>query len=298
METGLQVRNNMQIIDVDSSMKLITISEKLFKSGLYPGVKNPEGAFAIVQYGAELGIPPMQALQNINLIKGKPACNSQMIQALALRNGVTYEIVKSDDKECRVKLFRNGMSFETIFTIEEAKSANLVTKDSAWEKYPSDMLFARAMARGVRRIAPDALMGLYTFDELSNGMYQEPEQIPREVVKVIEPKAVSEQEQGEDGFTTEPGEDLLILELEPNPQEERLLKITYDWFDEVNAELEKWKIGTFDNPDDWQHHMLRYFHEQDIEITAKLVNSVANNREKFLLKFAKWMHSGSTEEQK
>lgn len=285
METGLQVRNNMQVIDVDSSMKLMTISEKLYQSGLYPNVKNPAGAFAIVQYGAELGIPPMLSLQNINLINGKPACNAQLIVALAQGNGVTYKIIKSDSTECRIMFYRNGNSLESSFTIEEAKKAGLAGKDN-WQKFPADMLFARAITRGVRRIAPDAIMGLYTADELSNGEVHEIEHMQREVVRVVEP---------DEEVEIVPGEDLPIVEPESNPQEERLLKITYDWFDEVNAELEKWKIDKFENPDDWQHYMLRYFHEHNLEINANLVKSVANNREKFLLKFAKWMHSGEEE---
>ena len=63
--------------DPSESLTLQKVSEGLFASGLFPNAKNKFGAFAIVQYGRELGIPPMMSLKNINLISGQLACNAQ-----------------------------------------------------------------------------------------------------------------------------------------------------------------------------------------------------------------------------
>ena len=51
-------------------------------------------------------------------------------------------------------------------TMEDAKRAGLLGKTS-WQRYPEDMLFARALSRGARRFCPDALGGaIYTPEEL------------------------------------------------------------------------------------------------------------------------------------
>ena len=63
--------------DPSESLTLQKVSEGLFASGLFPNAKNKFGAFAIVQYGRELGIPPMMSLKNINLFSGQLACNAQ-----------------------------------------------------------------------------------------------------------------------------------------------------------------------------------------------------------------------------
>jgi hypothetical protein len=53
------------------------------------------------------------------------------------------------------------------FTIQEAQEAGLLGKDN-WKKYPSDMLFARAISRGAKRFAPGIFGGtaVYTADEM------------------------------------------------------------------------------------------------------------------------------------
>jgi hypothetical protein len=51
--------------------------------------------------------------------------------------------------------------------MKEAQAAGLTGKDN-WKKYPSDMLFARAISRGARRFAPGIFGGspVYTPDEM------------------------------------------------------------------------------------------------------------------------------------
>lgn len=52
-----------------------------------------------------------------------------------------------------------------IFTYSEAVQAQLTEKDN-WQKYPKDMLYWRAYARGARRVADDVLHGVYERYEL------------------------------------------------------------------------------------------------------------------------------------
>lgn len=155
-------------VNVDDSLKLQKVAEGLHKSGLYPQLKGPAGAYAVVQYGYELGLGPMTSLQNINLIQGKPAANGQTMLSLAMSRGVTFKVEEETTESCTIEFKRGNMVYRSTFTVEDAKRAGLTGKDN-WKKWPSEMLYWRAVAKGIRRIAPDAVMGLYTPDELTNG---------------------------------------------------------------------------------------------------------------------------------
>jgi len=55
----------------------------------------------------------------------------------------------------------------SVFTIEDAKTAGLYRQSSPWEKYPRNMVFARAITNGARWYCPDVFNGpIYTPDEL------------------------------------------------------------------------------------------------------------------------------------
>lgn len=155
-------------VSVDDSVKLQKVAEGLHQSGLFPQTKGPAGAYAIVQYGYELGLGPMTSLQNINLIQGKPAANGQTMLSLAMSRGITFHVQEENSERCTIKFKRGDMEYTSTFTWEDAQRAGLTGKDN-WKKWPTEMLYWRAVAKGVRRIAPEAVMGLYTPEELTHG---------------------------------------------------------------------------------------------------------------------------------
>lgn len=169
--------NAVEIYDPNKSLSLMKVGDGLFKSGLFPNAKNGYGAYAIVQYGYELGIGPMMALKNINIISGQVACNAQLMLTLALKKGVTYHVLEEGDKGAKIRFKRGDVEYVSTFTEDDAKAAGLLGKDN-WKKYPRDMYFWRAAAKGVRRVAPDAVMGLYTAEEISDGQFTDVSQIP------------------------------------------------------------------------------------------------------------------------
>jgi hypothetical protein len=146
-------------------------ADTLVKSGLLPvEIKTPAAALAVILTGQELGIPPMQALRSIYVVKGKPTLSAQLIGALILSRGHSYKIDVSTATECRITFTRRGGGTYThAFTLTDATTAGIVSNPSEmWKKYPKAMLFSRCMSAGARAFLPDVIAGMYTSEELAD----------------------------------------------------------------------------------------------------------------------------------
>lgn len=161
--------NNALIVSDDFDT-LQRMSMALYKSGYFQNVKNEAQAIVKVMAGAELGLPPFASMAGIHIVQGKPVLGSNIIATLVKNDHrYDYRIGVADDAECVLLWYEHGKQVgKSEFTIEEAKRAGLTSKDN-WKKYPSDMLFARAISRGARRFAPGIFGGapVYTPDELN-----------------------------------------------------------------------------------------------------------------------------------
>ena len=147
-----------------------SMGEVFYKSGMFKDVANAMQAMVKIQAGSELGLPPFASMAGINIIQGKPVLGANVIATLIKNDPrYNYRIVKGSDTVCEIEFFENSDAIGTAsFTIEEAQKAGLTGKDN-WKKYPSDMLFARAISRGSRRHTPGIFGGspVYTPDELN-----------------------------------------------------------------------------------------------------------------------------------
>ncbi len=144
-------------------------ADALYKSGYFADAKSQAQAIVKVMAGAELGLPPFASMAGIHIIQGKPALGANVIATLVKNDPrYDYQVEKATDDECILIWFEGGKRVGTSsFTLAEAKRAGLVGKDN-WSKFPSDMLFARAITRGARRYAPGIFGGspVYTPEEL------------------------------------------------------------------------------------------------------------------------------------
>jgi hypothetical protein len=146
-------------------------SEMLAKSTIIP--RNYQGKpgdiLVAVQMGMELGLKPIQSLQNIAVINGKPCIYGDVIMSLT-RIHPEFEDIKEyfDEKlqaaVCEVKR-RNQTVHKTIFSIDDAKKAGLWGKPGPWVQYPKRMLQMRARSFALRDTFPDALLGLILAEE-------------------------------------------------------------------------------------------------------------------------------------
>ena len=136
----------------------------LAKSGYFRDAKSEAQAIAKILAGHELGFGAVASLQNVHLVDGKLTLSASMMAALVKRSGkYNYKVLQSSDTNCTIEFYEKwDGSWEAIgrasFTLDEARKAGLLTKHN-WSKYPTDMLFARAMSRGCRQFCPDVFMG-------------------------------------------------------------------------------------------------------------------------------------------
>lgn len=128
----------------------------------------PGNCLIAIQWGAELGLKPLQALQNLAIINGRPSLWGDAVIALVRSSPLCEYVIESDDGNtatCRVK--RRGEPEQTrTFSMEDAKAAGLQGKQGPWTQYPKRMRQMRARAFALRDVFPDVLRGLPVAEEV------------------------------------------------------------------------------------------------------------------------------------
>lgn len=148
----------------------LKFAEMMSKSNLVPKEfsGNPGNILVAIQWGMELGLQPMQAMQNIAVINGRPSLWGDSVIALVKGSPVCeYVVEETTDAQsiCRVK--RRGEPEQSrTFTIDDAKKAGLYGKQGPWTQYPKRMLQMRARSWALRDVFPDVLRGMPIAEEL------------------------------------------------------------------------------------------------------------------------------------
>ena len=133
--------------------------------------EKPENCLVAMQWGADVGLPGLQALQNIAVINGRPSIWGDAAKALALNHRECQDIQEfltgeGDDLTavCIAKR-KNKRDVEQRFSVADAKKAGLWGKQGPWQNYPKRMLQMRARGFALRDQFPDALRGLVLAEE-------------------------------------------------------------------------------------------------------------------------------------
>ncbi len=157
-----------------SFSELEKFAKLLSNSNFVPAVMKgkPGDILAAVQFGAEVGLPPMQALQNIAVINGKPSIYGDAIPGICMTHpdweGYEEEFAEGTmTASCSVR--RRGMKPKVAtFSQADAELAGLWRKAGPWTQYPKRMLAWRAKGFAFRDAFPDALKGLISREEASD----------------------------------------------------------------------------------------------------------------------------------
>ena len=157
-------------------------------AGLAPRAWNDDDATATakataaIMHGLECGVPPMQAMQNIAVINGRTVMWGELLVAVLLSHGFKVKMWtdgNGDQRIGRAVVTRpDGEAIEASFSVAQAKQARLwderervrkkgkngdtyeAPNDSAWFRFPDDMLQWKALGRANRRGGSDATRGL------------------------------------------------------------------------------------------------------------------------------------------
>ena len=129
----------------------------------------PGDILVAVQMGAELGLKPIQALQNIAVINGRPSVYGDALLALVQAHPSFEDVKEAFDEKtntafCTVKR-KNQDEYTVSFSSEDAKKAGLWAKAGPWSQYPKRMLQMRARSFALRDKFADALSGLIMAEE-------------------------------------------------------------------------------------------------------------------------------------
>jgi len=131
----------------------------------------PEKTAAAIMFGDELGMTPLQALQAVYVDdRGRVGLYARSMVALAQAAGhEVWTEVKTDSRVVVSGRRRGSVRVETEeWTTARAQRAGY-TRNRLYGTDPQAMLLARACADVCRRIAPDALIGIPSAEEVQLG---------------------------------------------------------------------------------------------------------------------------------
>lgn len=162
--------------------------DRITRSAMVPRAyqNKPDDAMVAIIHGAELGLPPLAALQYIAVIDGRPAVYGDAVAGVALKSGAVKAVEEwfegqegTDEWTAVCEVARHdGGKVKRTFSVADARRAKLWGKTSrdgkpsTWVLYPQRMLAARARGYAVRDAAPHSFMG-YTVEELRDVADQE-----------------------------------------------------------------------------------------------------------------------------
>jgi len=170
MSNDLTTGNKNSMLAPNNFEHYFRIANMMSKSDMVPKSykDKPQDVLIAMEMGASLGLGPLQAIQNIAVINGKPCLYGDGMLAVCsgrpdFENISEDPIVDDKGKTIgfRCTVSRRGRSpISQSFTIEQAIAAGLWGKVGPWKQYPERMLQMRARGFALRDSFADALGGV------------------------------------------------------------------------------------------------------------------------------------------
>ncbi|MFF0864219.1 hypothetical protein ACFYUV_20845 [Nonomuraea sp. NPDC003560] len=206
-----QVSLGAPLTDLDDAYRL---SKALAMAALMPDAVRgkPSDVLALLLYGQDLGLSPMQAIQGIYVVKGKPQLSGTTWISLARKAGHRVRIIESTDERCTVEIVRAddpSSPHRETFTLQDAARAGLCAiKDGKaharsskgdplpWESYTRTMLRNRAISNCAKFACPEVALGFGVegdYDYIADAVVEvtQPEVVEAETV--VDPEKVAEE---------------------------------------------------------------------------------------------------------
>jgi hypothetical protein len=139
----------------------------------------PADILVAIQLGHSVGLPPIQSLQWIAVINGRPCLYGDAALAIVRRSRWCQDVVEQWDDETQTatcSAYRRGSKpVHATFSLEDAKRAGLLQKKGPWSDYPRRMAQMRARGFALRDAFPDVLLGLSVAEEAMDIPAEAPE---------------------------------------------------------------------------------------------------------------------------
>lgn len=164
------------VLNPQTFEQLVQFAQMAAKSSMVPAQYKgkPEDIMLAVQMGSELGLAPMQSLQNVATINGRPSVYGDALIGLCRQSPHCKDVEEGIDGEgdkmtAWCKATRAGAApVVHSFSVEDAKKAGLWGKSGPWQQYPKRMLQMRARGFALRDAFPDVLRGLISAEEAAD----------------------------------------------------------------------------------------------------------------------------------
>ncbi len=166
---GTQALQRKQDADIDPFEPqdwkgLLALADMVSKTDFAPKDfrAKPEACAIAMLYGKQLGVPALQALQNVCVINGRPSAYGDLFWAVILSQPDLEDVEEQEgDNQATVTLKRRGRKPRTVtFTQQDAVTAGLWKKAGPWTQYPKAMLLWRARTICGKAVFPDRLKGI------------------------------------------------------------------------------------------------------------------------------------------
>lgn len=171
MTNEIATRNGGFSLQPRNLPEAMQMADMLSKSQMIPKCYQgkPQDTLVAMMMGSELGLNPIQSLQNIAVINGKPSIYGDAMLAL-VQNHPAFGGIKEtfDDASLTASctVWRKGGERHTqMFSKADAEAAGLWGKVGPWKQYPKRMLAFRARGFALRNQFADALAGLISREE-------------------------------------------------------------------------------------------------------------------------------------
>lgn len=208
---------------IQSYEDLQSVAKAMVASGYFTDARSLSQAIVKIMAGREIGVGAFGAMNGIHIIQGKPAFGANvMASKVKSSSRYNYRVTEMTDNNCSIEFMElfNGQWQQigvSSFSLADAKRAGTKNLD----KFPRNMLFARAMSNGVRWFCPDVMNGsaVYTPEELGADVDQDGNVIdmPKQSVRVSEPDPEPVRDDVEDGYYTDAAPPFVV---DPEPVDE------------------------------------------------------------------------------
>lgn len=155
--------------------QLSQLASKFAKSDLCPDqFKGKEGdCFIALQIAHRMDIDPFVALQNLNVVRGKPSWSAQFVIARANERGPFSDRIKfkteGEGSTLKVTAFatlkETGEVVKATVSMQMAIDEGWVSKNTKYKTMPEQMLCYRSGVFLTRRYAPELMLGIQTAEE-------------------------------------------------------------------------------------------------------------------------------------